>query len=675
MAGRFSVDAVFRAVDKMTAPIAKMSASVDGFIKSTEKGLGRVSKFNDTISSSLKRVGVAVVGAGAATAAIVRDVITTGAEFDKTLVAAAAKFDPEIKRGTKGFEELRIAAESFGETTEFNAQQGAEALKTLAGAGFEAAQATALLPVVGNLATASEVGLAEASDIATKALGAFGLKTTDTAQLTANLARVTDVMAFAANKTEASMGSLFETIKEGAPVATAGGQSLETFMALAAGLAAAGKEGTEAGTTLKRVFTSFASGREVKALAEIGVKTKDSSGKMRDALDILEDVEKKLKGKGSAERLGILEHIFGQIPLAGVSTLLERGIGSIRELRRAAEEDAPKSLGKLALAMRDTVAGDIDEFTSAIDGVKIALFSTNNGPLRDSIRKMTQFVRANKPAVIKAVGDAVKWVGDNLPTIVTWAKRIATFVAVFYAWSTAIKTVQLAIQTYEAAATLATAANWLFRKSAVGLDKSATIFATAAESAGAFGQKINGVKGLLGQAGLLGAALLVGTAIGTWLNDTFKLDEKLSDLIDKMRGINRPATVDHPGLKTGDGGVLADGSVINPDGTVTKSAKRLAREKHKALAEAAKGMGKGPIVETVGVLADDIKAPEYAHTSPLLPPQVVSPQERIAKTVEETTTTQRSELTIKDETGRAELKEKPGSAQRVPILLQRAGAF
>ena len=54
--------------------------------------------------------------------------------------------------------------------------------------------------------------------------------------------------------------------------------------------------------------------------------------------------------------------------------------------------------------------------------------------------------------------------------------------------------------------------------------------------------------------------------------------------------------------------------------------------------------------------------------------QVVSPQERVAKTIEESRQTSTAELTIKDETGRGELTQK-GSSPGIGINLAQSGAF
>lgn len=695
-----AVNAIFTAIDRFTAPLKRMEDRSSKFIKSIEKGLGDVDRLNDRISGGIKSVAAVGAAAGFATAAVVKDIVETGAAFDKVLVAAAAKFDPAIKRGTAGFEQLRATAERIGEDTEFNAQQAAEGLKALASAGFDADQAMAGLPVIVDLATAAEVDLGTASEMATKSLGAFGLKSTDAKVQAANLRTVIDVLAKTSGKTEASMEGLFESIKEGGPITVAAGQSMQTFMAMAGKLAAAGIEGSVAGTTLKNVFTSFSTKKGVTALAHLGVKTKDANGNMRDAVDILADLEAKTKSMGSAKRLATLEGIFGKIPLAGVSSLLDQGTEGLRELRKALEENDVYSK-KLAKTMRDTVAGDLDELSSKIDGVKIALFTTNNKAIRDVIQGMTQWVAANKEFIVQGVGDTIKWIADNMANLVTWAKRIAVGVAIFYAWSTAIKTAKMAIDTYRAAVALATAANWglqramaffgppmqgpiqqttkglaLFGEEA-GKAQGGLAGLRTALNASKLGSAINGVTGKLGQAGLYGAAFGVGLAFGTWLNNTFALDEKISgwvasltgleDQLDKMGG-----RAEAPGLQPGGDMHLADGSIQRADGTwAVKSAARLAKEAAAAAAAASQVVD---AAKTTSVAAAQVAANAAAASTGSPPPKVVSPADRVASSINETKSTESAEVTIRDKTQRAEVTKKPGG-DRVRLNMKKSGSF
>ena len=44
MAGRFSVEAVFKAVDRVTAPVTKMQNKIGKFTRSVERNLRKVNK-------------------------------------------------------------------------------------------------------------------------------------------------------------------------------------------------------------------------------------------------------------------------------------------------------------------------------------------------------------------------------------------------------------------------------------------------------------------------------------------------------------------------------------------------------------------------------------------------------------------------------------------------------
>lgn len=705
MASRFSIEAVFKAIDRMSAPVKRMNASIEKF----SKGLGQVEKTTDKVSSGLKKMGAAATAAAALTAAAIVDIVKTGAEFDRTLVGAAAKFDPAIKRGTEGFEKLRRAAEDIGERTEFNAQQGAEALKSLASAGFSVEQAIAALPGVVDLATASEVDLGTATEMATKALGAFGLKADDATQLGKNLTRVNDVMAFTANKTSASMEGLFESIKEGAPVAVAAGASMETFMAMAGKLSEAGIEGSVAGTTLKNVFLSLSAPtkRAADMLRKLRVSTRDANGNARDAVAVFADLEKATAGLGTAARTNALEKIFGREAVAGASKLLEVGAPAIEALRKQLEA-AEGATSKMAEAMRDTVAGDLDELSSSIDGVKISIFSMNNGPIRDVIQGMTAWVQANKGLITQRVQDTVKWVAANLADIVKWVKRIAVGVATFYAISTAVKVAHVALEAYllttkvlgvlnVALAGTVRATTVAIRASTVAMglfNAEAAAGATglaglrAGLNASKLGTAINGVTSALGAAGLLGAALAVGVAFGMWLDHTFKLSDKLADILADITGINKG--LDAAGGRASKRGITPGVDQVYADGTIISAAGKLIRKGTQWQKHADKLVDRltAPSrLDNMSTLPGAVESSERANSTWRRdrPEQdllrfnredwrnsVVSPQERVAREISETVNTDRSEVTIKDETGRAEVTKKPRAGN---LKLQPTGAL
>ena len=374
---------------------------------------------------------------GAATAALtlgimsgaMANAVKTGADFEQTLVNAAVKFPGSIRLGTKEFEVLESAARKVGSTTEFTASQSAEALNFLAMAGFNSAQAVASLPQVVDLATTAQIGLGEATDIASDALGAFNLMTKDTSLLTQNLARVSDVMAKTTTSANTNMQMLFETMKEGGPVAVTAGANIETFSALSGILADAGIKASQAGTTLKNVFLRLQAptpkGQGI--LSHLGVQTKDAQGNLRDITRIIDDLNKATKNLGTADKGAVLEGIFGKIPIAGVNILLNSGGESIRRFRTELES-ATGASNDMSAVMRNTMMGRLKALNSAVEGVKISLFSMNNGPLSETIESMTEWVRTNEQLLAQKIGNFINDVIEGLQFLGRHRETIFNFV-------------------------------------------------------------------------------------------------------------------------------------------------------------------------------------------------------------------------------------------------------
>jgi len=211
MAGKqkFTIESVFKAVDRVTGPVGRMGRGVARMARNTERRLDRINQRMNRMGAGIKRgamVGAVAVGA---LSAAYGDAIRTGAGYEQSLVSAAARFPGMIRQGTEEFNALDEAARKAGRTTEFTASDGANALKYLAMAGFEAQGAISSLPTLIDLATSAEMELADASDVATDSLGAFRLLTKDPAQLQKNLTRVADVFAMATNRSNMSVAQLF----------------------------------------------------------------------------------------------------------------------------------------------------------------------------------------------------------------------------------------------------------------------------------------------------------------------------------------------------------------------------------------------------------------------------------------------------------------------------------
>ena len=657
MAGRFSVEAVFRAVDRLSAPVSRMQNRVGRFSRSVSRSMNRANRAVNRVAGGLKRIGVAALASMAIVGGAMANVIGVGAKFEQTLVNAAAKFPGEIRRGTEAFKELEDAAKRTGSTTEFTASQAAEALNFLAMAGFNAESAVAALPGVVDLATAAQVDLATATDVASDSLGAFGLMSKDATTLGKNLARVNDVIAKTTTTANTSVELFFETMKDGGAVATGAGASVETFAALTGTLANATIKGSRAGTTLKNIFLSLSAPGKQAAdrLRSLGVTTKDSSGNLRDVVDIIEDLNKGLEGMGTADKSGALEEIFGKIPIAGVNILLKEGADNLRAYRSTIEGAAGAS-SKMANVMRDTLQGRLNSLNSAIEGVKISMFSMTTGPLVDVVEGMTKWVRANEELIAQKFGEYVLWIRDNFTDIVKWIKRIGVGLSVFIAFSAILKTL-IGILTI---VNLVMAANPIVLITLAIIAAIAAIAAiiyywdelTAAlrETGVAFDLIVAGIGLVTGPIGwLISAALLIYKHwepikkffVDLWngIGDAFEagfdyVDEVITKVVDSVKKII--------GLIASIGSGVAE--FFGFETGATTAVESTAAEAR------ARGAARGAARAT----------------------SVVSPSDRISRSITESRSTSNSEVTIRDETGRAEVTK---GALGSGLKLQKSGAF
>lgn len=649
MAGRFSVEAVFKAVDRVTAPVNRMQQRMRKFTRSMTRGLRGADKAFGKMVRGIK-VGAKIAAASLATLSVaIFDVVRTGADFGRAIGSAAAKFPEQIKRGTAEFKALEDAARDVGSTTEFTSTQAAQGLNFLAKAGFSAAAAVKALPGIVDFATAAEIDFAEAADVASDALGAFGLDSTDLGKKMKGLQRVMDVMSLTANSTNVSVAELFESVKGGGPVAAAAGVSIETFAASMGFLANSGIKASKAGTDAKNITLALAGvgNKAASVFKKLGISLADSSGNLRDQFDIMDELRGKLGKFGEIQRVQLVESIFGKIPLASASKLLSDTEGSVRALRKSLEA-AGGSSKKTAAFIRNDVRGSLDSLSSAIEGVKISIFSAEKGPLKAIIDRMTEWIRLNEGAAVGAVIEGIEFLINNRQQILDTATTILKVTA-------AVVAVSLVLKTLIAVMTLV---NLVMLANPVGLLVAGVLLLIAAFAALVIWSEDIAVS--LDK--MTGVAWLVTRPLA-----------KLVDLINFIKG-------------GGDVGASFAEGLDNMTGIAWLLTRPLAKlvELIRSIDGAAIGAGFSAVTDFLGFTGNDV--PEVPMPAPVTRgerddaeprarapvTQMVSPQDRVARTIEERRETSTAEVTIRDETNRAEVT---GGKLGPSIQLQSSGAL
>ena len=371
MATKYAIETVYKLIDNITMPLDKIGvkgktvgrALKNEFTK-TEQQLANVGAKLKSFAKGAALAGIALVGVGIGVAT--KQFI----DYDAAVTRATAKFKDLDITSVDYKDNLKAVgkvARDVAAITEFNAVDTAGALDKMAMAGLTSKQSMALLAGTTNLATAAGADLTTAVDIATDALGAFGLMTEDEKALEGNLNRLSDVMAKTTNMFNTDISGFFESAKMGAATFTSTGQSLEDFSAMVGVMASSGIKGSESGTQLRNMMLSLASPSKTAAMAldRMGIKTTDAQGNFLNIIDILGQFEKGMKGMGDAEKAAALTDIFGKRTVTGVTLLLAEGTEGLKKYSKELQ-NAGGTAANVAAAMRGSLANRIEVLKSAL---------------------------------------------------------------------------------------------------------------------------------------------------------------------------------------------------------------------------------------------------------------------------------------------------------------------
>lgn len=384
--------------------VAHLQLDVSNFQNSLQSAQNQIQQSSQSMSSGFDSAGrtLKTVGAGI-TAAVTVPVVAFGksaVEATQTFNASMSKTGALMGATQQEMNQLRDAAKEYGASTQFSATQCSDALGYMALAGWNAKQSTAALPGVLNMAAASGMDLAQASDLVTDYLSAFGMKAGEAGKMA-------DVLSYAQAHSNTTTEALGEAFKNCAANAHAAGMDVQTTTALLGQLANQGLKGSEAGTALTAIMRDMTAKMKDGAI-QIGntkVQVQDANGNYRDMIDILGDVESATHGMGDAQRATALQSTFTADSIKGLNLLLNAGTGSARDFR-----DQLKNCGgtakEMADKMNDNLEGDIKACQSAFESMQLAVGEKLDPVLRAFTQTLTKLFAAigSLPAPVLQVG-------------------------------------------------------------------------------------------------------------------------------------------------------------------------------------------------------------------------------------------------------------------------------
>jgi TP901 family phage tail tape measure protein len=280
--------------------------------------------FADTVKS-IRNASFQVAAFGAATGFAVTKVVDNFALFNTQIQKAGAN----VNATAETLEKFRNVAIKAAEGSAVTAEEAARALFFMAGGSVSAEEAAEALAVTLDFATATQVGLEQATILSSQAMTIFNKKGEE-------LNDVLDILTRAGQISFATATQLGDAFQQVAPIASQLGVEIVDLTAIISAMADAGILGSEAGIALKRAFQELLrpSKQMKEGFTRLGVSTNEMQKLLKQPIEIIRLLEQKFGDiQDPIERATVLSGIFGQRSGVAMAALLGLGVDAIDEYR------------------------------------------------------------------------------------------------------------------------------------------------------------------------------------------------------------------------------------------------------------------------------------------------------------------------------------------------------
>lgn len=365
-------------IDELMRRAQEAGVSVDDLteqLRNLNEEAGHTNNYDNVISKFKQIASIAAIGMG------IKKSINVFTAFDDV----ARRVQGTTGASAETMELLRYQAKELGRTTSWSASEAAEAQFEFAKAGFSTNEIIAATSGILDTATASQMGLAEATELTAGALRMFGLDASKSTQ-------VGDMLTKTASSTTTDVQDLAEALKYSGNGARQFGLNLQQTLGILGKLGDKMLKGSEAGTGLQAVFASLLNKQKANMLIDIGIQLTED-GSYRNILDIIDDIREKTAGMEEAERNPLIQSVFGDQGSRVMNNILSMQKDEIRNLIGEIENSSGFSKD-LATTLNAGLGGSFRNLTSATEGLAIAFGEYLEPSIITLLNGVTQIVTA-----------------------------------------------------------------------------------------------------------------------------------------------------------------------------------------------------------------------------------------------------------------------------------------
>jgi hypothetical protein len=369
-----------RAYSKATAEAQKGDAQLKKLDRTVGDNFRNVGNYRSALDGLSTMFGAFGVGFG------ISNVLNSATQSVMKFEVENSKLAAVLGNSVQDNKNLIDVQRELGRTTAYTASEVASLQVELAKLGFTSPQIEKASSSILKLAGATGSDLARSSEIAGATLRGFGLEATQ-------MTHVADVMAQSFNYSALDLESFAESMKYVAPVAKQAGVSLEETSAMLGVLANQGVKGSQAGTSLRRIFTDMAlTGKPVKeALAEI---TKNGIT-LTDAFDEV--------GRTAQTALAIIGNNTKQVD--EFTTAMINSNGAVDKMYKTMTDNLQGGVDRLASAWESYIL-DVNNSTGASKNLQHALdwLAKNLVTILDTVSYLVTLWMKYKIIVLAQIG-------------------------------------------------------------------------------------------------------------------------------------------------------------------------------------------------------------------------------------------------------------------------------
>lgn len=366
-------------ISKVSALSSKISSGLGNAFqqagsKATNALMGIVNHTNQAASATSNLIKTAL-GISAAYAGFnfiknaIGGAITKSADFEARMssIKAVTGSSADVMR------QFHDAAIKAGADTAFSATEAADAIEELAKAGVSTKDIlSGGLTGALNLATAGELDLKEAAEIASTALNAFKRDNL-------SVADAADQLAGAANASATDVHELKYGLSMVAPVAAGLGLTFKDTTNALAVFAQNGLKGSDAGTSLKTMLMNLQpqTKKQYNAMRDLGIVTEDGAnkfftaeGKIKSFAEISQVLKDSLGGLTEQQQQAALKTLFGTDAVRAATIAMNEGADGANKMQA---EISKVTAAQVAAEKLNNLKGAVEGLSGSFETLQIKL--------------------------------------------------------------------------------------------------------------------------------------------------------------------------------------------------------------------------------------------------------------------------------------------------------------